>query len=72
MRAILIDPTERSIGEVELPDFIAEIRRKFGGARLTRIATLPTGVIASTSWSPTTTTRTRFHLADRGRIAASV
>jgi hypothetical protein len=43
MRAILIDPTERSIGEVELPDFIAEIRRKFGGARLTRIATLPTG-----------------------------
>ena len=43
MRAILINPTERSIGAIELPDFVAGIRREFGGARLTRIATLPTG-----------------------------
>jgi hypothetical protein len=41
MRAILIDPTERTLDEVDLPDLVAEIRREFGGAKPIRVATLP-------------------------------
>lgn len=43
MRAILIDPSDCSVGEVNLPDFTDGIRRKFGGAKLVHVATLPTG-----------------------------
>ncbi|MCA1536721.1 hypothetical protein I6F21_29785 [Bradyrhizobium sp. NBAIM03] len=43
MRAILINPGDRSIGVVDLPDFPHAIRRKYGGAKLVRIATLPAG-----------------------------
>lgn len=43
MRAILINPGDRSIGIVDLPDFTHAIRRMYGGAKLVRIATLPTG-----------------------------
>lgn len=43
MRAILIDPTTRRCDEVELPDFMAGIRDRFGNAKLVRVATLPKG-----------------------------
>lgn len=43
MRAILIEPSDRFISETEVPEFTADIRRRFGGARLVRVATLPSG-----------------------------
>jgi hypothetical protein len=43
MRAILIDPVEQTLDVVDLPDFVAGIRRHFRGAKLVRIATLPAG-----------------------------
>lgn len=41
MRAILIDPTMRTCEAVDLPDFVAGIRRHFGRAKLVRVAVLP-------------------------------
>lgn len=38
MRAIQINPSDRSVDIVELPDFIDGIRRKFGDAKPVRIA----------------------------------
>jgi hypothetical protein len=43
VRAILIDPTARSCDEIDLPDFIAGIRKHFGGAKLVRVAIMPKG-----------------------------
>jgi hypothetical protein len=43
MRTILIDPADRTVAEVDLPDFLAEIRRRFGNAKLARVETLPRG-----------------------------
>jgi hypothetical protein len=42
MRAILIDPSERTISEAEVPPFTSEIRGHLGG-KLERVATLPNG-----------------------------
>jgi len=51
MRAILIEPSEQSISEIDVPEFTAAIRRRFGGGGLVRVGTLPSGdgvyVIAS-------------------------
>jgi hypothetical protein len=43
MRAMLIDPTTRVVSEVDVPDFVEGIRRRFEGARLLRVGTLPGG-----------------------------
>jgi hypothetical protein len=51
MRALLIGSSDETISEIEVPDLMPDVRRKFGGARLVRTGTLPSGdgvhVIAS-------------------------
>ncbi|PSO23145.1 hypothetical protein [Bradyrhizobium sp. MOS002] len=43
MRAILIESSERIISEADLPEFKSVIRRRFDGAKLIRVGTLPSG-----------------------------
>jgi hypothetical protein len=43
VRAIVIDPIERDVSVVKVPNVWHEVRMKYEGAKLVRVATLPCG-----------------------------
>jgi hypothetical protein len=69
VRAILIDPVRRTLDAVDLPDFVAGIRRRFAAPGWSALRPFRPAT-ASTSLLQMTTYRTRSLWVGPGRIAA--